>query len=158
MNNPVDDEVLAMAESGLTPGAIAEQTGLDLQKVYTILRNNGRAASAHRQTLESRIGAQKLDDLFRRYEAGEPVSKLIEEHELDYNRFYALLRRYDITPRRRRDDLQEARQARLDHAVRLYQDGALITAIELETGVAQPQLHKELRRRKVELRRGSSHD
>lgn len=90
-----------------------------------------------------------------------PVKAIAEKHGIKTATLYAILDRSGI-PRRTTTDAiaidaagtqANGRKAQLDDAVARYVRGEKIRTIVRETGVAQPTLHYELRRRNVQLRR-----
>lgn len=90
-----------------------------------------------------------------------PVKAIAEKHGIKTATLYAILQRTGQPKRTTPESVPvdpagisaAGRKAQLDDAVTRYQKGDKIRTIVRETGVAQPTLHYELRRRGIQMRR-----
>lgn len=149
-------EIIEMGNTGqMSAGAIAAEVNVSTQTVISVLREYGvPIGPAGRTKLTDRMEPQALEDLLERYTGSEePIRVLLEDFGLTHGQLYNILAQTG-TPRRRytREKIQ-GRKDQFMHAVEMYAEGHPLWKIKEETGVHQPQLHAELHRRGVPLRR-----
>jgi len=148
MQKVSEDEIMAMHGGGMTVSQIAAEVGMSSTRVYQVLVKLG--LTPNRPT--SRITPEMEQTIIERYIEGVPVPKIASEAQIDYAQIYKILRANEI-PTRRGPEGKSIMQERLDMAIEMYQKGTTIADIVNETGIYQPRLHLELRRRNVPLRR-----
>ncbi len=147
-------EMIDMHTAGQTPFAIAKEMEVSLSTVYRVLRAaelepNSAPGTGKIHTL----GPEDIEDIIERYHGDETVVSILADYGLHYNQFYEILRMVGLQPRRNVSTNRQARRDQLDHAIELYRDTNMtIAEITLETGVHQPTLHVEIRKRNVPLR------
>lgn len=140
------EEILAMHDQGFSPVAIAEEIDVSETYVRNVLQEEGIDTSRRITTL-----ALKAEAVVEAYQADKPVPDILAEFDITYARLYGILAEYDV-PLRKVAHAQ-ARNIQMDQAVKLYEDGIPLHKITEETGIHQPQIHAELHKRGVTLRR-----
>lgn len=154
----VDDrirEMIARAyqETTVQVREILHEFDITAPTLYRILDEFGiPRRGAGSQRLSNRLTDTEIEDILTRYAQKEPVIDICRLYRIDAVAFYGLLNDLGMSPRTHSKEYLQDRKAQLDNAVRMYEEGWVIWFIEMETGVAQYQLYKELRRRGVELR------
>ena len=128
---------------------IAEMMSVSETTIYRVLKDNNinpKRASTFMDTVDTEGIVGMYKDFF-------PLNKIAEKYSITLSQIYYILRTVGVPPRSKQNDALTDRQARLDTAIQMYEDGFFIQEIRDETGIAQPTLHEELRRRKVPFRR-----
>jgi len=141
------EEVITMTEEGAPASVIAEELGISLPYVYTILSTEGIPAipKPNDRSLSKRLTEEQLQKLVIAYASGDPMANMLDEYNLNYHQMYAILRKQEIPLRKVIDERKEARDAAVEAAVMLYEQGVSLWQIRSETGVSQPALMKALR-------------
>jgi hypothetical protein len=116
----------------------------------------GLSGSQNRQTVLTRLTPEQREDAVGRYLRGDPVAVIVIQYDLNYNSFYKLLKEMHVELRDRSPEAKTIRNARFDLAIKLYMKGMAVNQIEVETGVRQPQLHREIVLRGIPMRRPTS--
>jgi len=147
------EEIVEMVQAGAPPTAIAEELGLSKVYVYDLMNRAGVKPIAVKGSWIAELGDEVVAEIVNAYTKGEVVRTILDKYELSYTKMYTILRHMGIEAREVIDQKQQSRRERLDAAVNLYEEGAPIHLITADTGIGQPQLHNELRARKVTLRR-----
>jgi hypothetical protein len=81
------------------------------------------------------------------------LREIAEKYDISTTSVYSVLSQLGIQPRRINREYLTAKKSRHDTAVQYYIDGWEIWRIEVETGVSQAPLYKELHIRGIKLRR-----
>lgn len=131
---------------------IAEMMGVSETTIYRVLKKENVVAR-QASTLLDKVDTE---DIVSMYQDFYPLNAIAEKHSITLSQIYYVLRTVGVESRSKQNDALADRQARLDTAVQMYQDGFFIHEITGETGIAQPTLHQELRNRKVPFRRPRS--
>lgn len=151
------NEVLEMAQADppMTVPAIAQETGISVPTIYKMLSDAGVQPPQRVMTRTwDKLSAEQVKEFIERYLDNEPMLDLLDEFDINHNQMYAMLRANDVKPRLRNMERAKAQSASMEHALALYQETNLtVSEIVHETGVHQPQLHAEIRRREIPLRR-----
>ena len=143
------EEMIEMATAGMGVVNIAEEFNVSESTVRRTL-NKFQISPKRNHTL---FDAIDTDQLIEDYLSWVSIDVITQKHKIERSQMYYLLKKLDIKPRTKDQDWIEAQQMRLDHAIQLYRQGERISYITAETGIHQPQLHEELARRNVPLRR-----
>lgn len=149
-------EAANMFAADMTPDAIASELGISVPYMYKLLKQQGveLQAGGGRRSIVDDLDDEAKELIIRVYQTREvPLASVLSEFGMSYNQMYTLLRREGIDIREFVDNEKKTKKLRLDIAVKMYEDGAKIWHIEDETGIRQPEMHKELHKRGVELRR-----
>jgi hypothetical protein len=153
-------EVKEMYEAKMPILDIMNETGLTKAEVLEMLSEQGMIdVSDFGSPRMTRILDSFNDDQieeFKRdyYESWLPMRDIREKWGFSSNTvIYSMLNQLHLVPRSTSRDYIKAREAQMDHAIDLYQKGWILADIVIETGVDQPTLSKELRRRKIPGRR-----
>jgi len=145
----IGEEMIEMAAAGLSVSGIAEEFEVSESTVRRYLKSHSVSTRRTHTLLDNIDSKQLVED----YQSWVPINEIVKRHNIERSQLYYLLKKLDIEPRTKDDDWVDAQQMRVDHAVRLYQQGERISNITEETGIHQPQLHEELARRNIPLRR-----
>lgn len=145
----IGEEMIEMAAAGMSVASIAEEFEVSESTVRRYLKANQVSTKRTHTLLDTVDSGTLVED----YTSWMPINEIIRKHEIQRSQLYYILKKLDIEPRTKDQDWVEAQQMRLDHAVTLYKKGEKISSITEETGIHQPQLHEELARRHVPLRR-----
>lgn len=100
---------------------------------------------AHR--LEARLGADAVDEIVRRYTAGESARQLAREHEVAPSALLRLMRERKVVVRKRAVEWAETKEL-----ARLYEAGATMAELEERFGLSHGAVHRSLRRAGVSMR------
>jgi lambda repressor-like predicted transcriptional regulator len=148
-------EAANMYASDMPPSAIASELDISIPYLYKLLGEQGvELNGGTRESVVDSLPDEVKEEIIRVYQTREiSLSAMLAEYGLSYNQMYTLLRKENVEIRKFIADTEESRQKRMDLAVQMYLDGAKLWLIEDETGIHQPQLHAELHKRGVELRR-----
>lgn len=144
-------DILDMAEAGMNINNIADEVGVSRNYVYTLLRDKG--VGLVQEKLIDQLSAEEIDQFIEEYNSDVPLVEIRRRHGWAPNQLYALVAQTGLTPRKYKPERIEAKKQQMDHAIQMYIGGAPVWKIVEETGVHQPQLHQELHRRKIPLRR-----
>lgn len=142
-------QLLRMAELGGTISKIADELDISETTVRRTLTAYG-VKTRRQHTLKDEVD---MDTVIKQYQEWVEIDDIMEQHGLNHSQLYYLLRQHGITARTKDDAWREAQAMRMDHAVEMYEEGETLAQIKEETGIHQPQLHEELHRRKIPLRR-----
>lgn len=149
----VDDNLRAeienLIEMLIPVRQIAEECFVSTSTVYNVRRAMGIHGRIPGLTLADKLPA---DDIVQQYRNEVPIRKMCEEHGVSPTVIYAVLQKAGEPIRKYSSIYQEARKRRMDEAVEMYKAGMFVHEIVEASGVHQPVLHKELRRRGVPLR------
>jgi len=148
------EEIKQMVKGGMSVTAIAEEVGLTPGRISQIVNAMGLSDSVQRKSVLNRLTSEQVEEIVQMYQQGDPVAMIIVKYGLNYNAFYKLLSDEGVEYRQRGPEQKKIRDKRMDIAIGLYRQGLNLYQIEIETGIRQPQLHRELHRRGVPLRRG----
>ncbi len=148
-------EAANMHQEKLSPEDIAEELSISVPYLYKLLKEQGvELGKAGRRSAVDMLDEEDKQVIIANYQSREiPMSAVLGEYGLSYNQMYTLLRKEGVEIRRHIDGERESKILRLNTAVQMYEDGALLWLIEDETGIHQPELHRELHKRNVTLRR-----
>lgn len=149
---PIDDSIVkslfSLHEQQLTPYAIARELGISYSTVYKYLNDEGLTPN-----LKQSKGLEIEKDLLKEYYEGKPMLEITKKYKVSSTWVYNLLRRRKLEPRTIKNEYKEDRLKMINHALSLYQQTNLtVGAIVLETGISQPTIHKELRKRNMPFR------
>lgn len=147
------EEIRSMVEGGMSSAAIAEELGVSPGRVSQLLSAMGLSDSVKRKSSVTRLTEEDVQDAVAMYESGAPVAAIILKHGLNYNAFYKMLSTRGIEFRERSESGRETRKQRKDLAVKMYLKGISLAQIEIESGIRQPEIHRELHIRGIPLRR-----
>jgi uncharacterized protein YerC len=151
------EEIKQMLAGGMTVSAIADEVGVSIGYISRLLSAMGLSGSATRKTVLTRLTDEERADAVEMYLRGEPVAAIIIKYELNYNAFYRLITDQGVEMRERSPENRKIRNERLDLAMKLYQKGITLNQIEIETGIRQPEIHREVVRRGIPMRRAYAH-
>ncbi len=147
-------EVADMYDGGLAVKEIAAEVGVSVTYVYKLLEKQGVDATGVRGSFLDALDQEVIDEIVANYQSRTvPMSHLLEAHGLSYSNMYAILLSQGVSIRRHINKEEVTRKLRMETAVQMYIDGARLWLIKEETGIHQPQLHAELHKRNVKLRR-----
>jgi transposase len=152
----IRDEAVEMYSAGMSEEAIADELG----RAVSTVRGYLRAAGIKKGKPGPSSPLDMLDDiakdlLIEKYTTTDiPAAVLLREFGIGYMALYRLLKEKGIEPRNVSDAVQQAYQDRLDHAVKLYEQGVKVIAIRAETGISSRRMYEELAKREVPLRKG----
>lgn len=140
--------VLQMFDGRLPIKAICAELDVSDSQVRDVLKSHGRK-------LDSTPGpkARTADEasIIADYQQDVRVPEILAKHNIGYSRLYTILNAAKIPLRQAQ--ATEGREAALEQALKMYQEGQPLWKIQEETGVAQPRLHAELHARNIPLRR-----
>jgi len=145
----IGEEMIEMAAAGLSVASIADEFSVSESTVRRYLKSNSVSTKRTHTLLDNIDSTSLVED----YQSWLPINEITKKYSIQRSQLYYLLKKLDIEPRTKDDDWVEAQQMRLDHAITLYKKGERISQITEETGIHQPQLHEELARRHIPLRR-----
>lgn len=151
-------EAANMFAASMPSDDIAEELGISVPYLYKLLKAQDieLAASGGRRSIVEDLDDDVKEEIIRVYQTREvPLSVVLAQYGMSYNQMYTLLRREGVDIRKFIDHERTTKKHRMDIAVQMYEDGAKLWLIEDETGIRQPEMHKELHIRGVALRRGS---
>lgn len=149
-------EAANMYEADMTPDAIAAELGVSVPYMYKLLKEQGieLKGSGGRRSIVDDLDDEAKELIIRVYQTREvSLASVLAEFHLSYNQMYTLLRKEGVDVREFVDNERDTKKQRMDIAVKMYEDGARLWLIEDETGIRQPELHKELHIRGIVLRR-----
>lgn len=148
-------EAANMYAAEMPPEDIAEELEVSVPYLYRLLKAQGvELDGGGRKSIVESLSDGAKEVIIANYQSREvPMSAVLVEFGLSYNQLYTLLRKEGIDVRKFIDQERATKKLRMDTAVQMYEDGAKLWLIEDETGILQPELHRELHRRGVELRR-----
>jgi transposase len=146
------EEIKSMFVGGMSVSAIAEELEMTPARVSQLLTALGLSDSAKRRSSLSRLDDEQVAEAIQMYLDDRSVVEIILKFHLNYNSFYRLLREHGIEYRARSSEAKNDRAERMDLAIRMYIKGVPISQVEIETGIRQPMLHRELHLRGVPLR------
>lgn len=149
-------EAANMQAAGMPAEAIAAELGVSIPYLYKLYKQAGieLEPSGGRRSIVDDLDDEAKELIIRVYQTREvPLSSVLAEFGMSYNQMYTLLRREGVDIREFVDNERATRAMRMDIAVKMYEDGAKLWLIEDETGIRQPQLHNELHKRGITLRR-----
>lgn len=149
-------EAANMQAAGMPSEAIAAELGISVPYLYKLFKQEGieLEPSGGRRSIVDDLDDDAKELLIRVYQTREvPLSSVLAEFGMSYNQMYTLLRREGVDVREFIDNERETKKVRMDIAVKMYEEGARLWLIEDETGIHQPELHRELHKRGIELRR-----
>lgn len=147
-------EIVAAYNEGMNVAELAKEFEVSRPTVYRILSEQGVELRYRHMGAYEELGEERTAEFIKRYSDNEPIKKLLTEFGITHNQMYSLLDDNGIRPRTRQRQISKARSGALDHAVDLYENSNLTLAdILAETGVHQPQLHSEIHKRGIQLRR-----
>lgn len=146
------EELRAMVEGGMSVTAIAQELNVSTGYISKLIAQL-KLGKAMRRSALSRLSDEEREEAVKMYLDGAPVQAILHEFNLNYNAFYKLLSEENVEMRQRSESAKADRKLRMDHAVALYEEGLPLWQIERDTGLRQPQIHRELHLRGVPLRR-----
>ncbi len=147
------EEIREMVEGGMSVTAIAEELELSASHVSKLISALGLGDAKTRRTALSRLSPEDVQRIISLYLDNAPVGIICTDWGLSYNALYKLLGDNGVELRAHSVASTEVKNQRMDAAVRMYEAGARLYDIEEETGIRQPQLHRELHKRKIPLRK-----
>lgn len=153
--NELVSEIVAMYGGGFRPSEIAVEVGISVPYTYTLLQ---RAGITTDEVLHSRM-LGKLDDeqkgqlILDYQDYDQSVVSVLKKYDISHTQLYAFLCASGVSTRRYELGLLGVKDLRLDNAIQMYKDGYFVRVIVEETGIHQPQLHAELARREIPMRR-----
>jgi transposase len=149
------EEIIAMTKAGMRTQQIAAEVELASSTVYKIIAEAGLdPVKAYAPTSYRSLSDEEEDRLAERYYAMVPVVELLDDFGLTHTQLYLFLSEKGLEPRTRQKELRDARKLAIDHAVRLYVETNMTVAeIVNETGVHQPVISSEIRKRGIPQRR-----
>jgi AraC-like DNA-binding protein len=125
---------------------IGEELGVNRHRVLQLLERAGVPTRAHGLPID-------VDELVRRYEAGETATALAREHQIALNAILKRLHKAGFTVRR--GGRNEGKPSRLEDAAwlrrRYIEEDATITDIAREVGRGQTTVRAALLRHKIPL-------
>lgn len=144
------DEIIAMFDGGITQvTAIATELGLTPNKVRLALHQSGR--TPRRVTVLDVLGEEKIDGICADYAQGNlSTAEIIEKYAIDYNTFYKVLKYREVPLKKTLKE--EGGDDAMDMAITMYYDNYTLAEILQDTGIHQPRLHAEIRKRRLGLR------
>ena len=144
MDSYKEQEIVRMYQAGLSVVVIAAETEVSITTIRSVIKLHGLEKP-------EKPPAQGDDLVGIDYTTNMPVPELLQKHSITYQKLYTILDKLNI-PLRSHASIP-SRQAFLDQAVQMYQDGIPLWKIQDETGVHQPTLHAALHTRNIPLRR-----
>jgi AraC-like DNA-binding protein len=138
-----------MLEEGHGVGKIAEELEISESTVRRVMKKQNLSTRRDHTLLD----LVDTDALLEQYLRWDPIAKILSTHEITRPQLYYILRQTGTVARTKDVNWTEAQANRLAHAIQLYKDGWRISDITQETGIHQPQLHEELARLQIPLRR-----
>lgn len=154
----VEENVVGMAKAGFTAEQIhADFDFVPFSRIYRLAAaagirlagEEGEARGPQREHILKNLEAMKED-----YYAGMSLREFCEKWNVSRFSWYGALNSLGLDVRAYTETYKAAKEAQLEEAVSMYEGGAKIVDIYLETKVSQGKLYLELRRRGVPLRRG----
>ena len=156
--HPEDKIAIAQlyVEGGASVQDIADEWDVTKDTIYRVLRETGAIEKGTHSNMLDDWDETKLE-AFRHdyYNEMMPIRDLAKKYGLKTKQsVYFILDKLGLTPRTMKSEQLEGRKMAMDHAVKLYDTTNLpIRLIVEETGVHQPDLHRELHSRGITLRR-----
>ena len=149
------EEIIAMTNAGMKTQQIAAEVELAPSTVYKIISEAGLdPVKEYAPTSYRNLSEEEEKRLAERYYAMIPVVQLLDEFGLTHTQLYLFLAEKGLEPRTQQKEIRNARSLAIDHAVRLYQETSMTVAeIVNETGVHQPVISSEIRKRGIPQRR-----
>lgn len=154
MNAETELELVEMLKKGAPPAEVAAELDVSLSSVYRIARMYKVTIPGARRSVLDTMTEEDRNSAIKAYEDGTSASEIIGIYGLNYNAWYKLLRERGVELAVIQAENEELHSARMEHAIELYTKGVFLWKIVSETGIAQPQLHAELHKRGIKLRRG----
>lgn len=139
-------EIVELIKQGFSTIEISEECGWSRGTIRKIQRaaNVGRTA---------KIWSYPTDEIAQAYIDGDKVMDIQHKFEINPSTLYKILKAVGVPTRKYDPFIQEGREMQLDVACQMYEAGHPIYNIEIESGVSQVSLHKELRKRGIQFRR-----
>ncbi len=149
------EEIIAMTQAGMKTQQISAEVDLAPSTVYKIIAEAGLdPVKEYAPTSYRNLSDEEEERLAERYYAMVPVVELLDEFGLTHTQLYLFLAEKGFKPRTRQKEIRDARKLAIDHAVRLYVETTMtVSEIVLETGVHQPVISAEIRKRDIPQRR-----
>lgn len=148
------ETIYQLHQAGLLNSQIAREVGISPPTVAKYVAELGLVKNERR----TKMDAINEGEFVRAYFEEEwPVAEITNYFGISATEIYGYLRTINRNPRTKQKVHQVARNDALDHAIDLYTNQPQMTVAEIcaETGIQQPRLHEEIRRRKVPFRRPS---
>ena len=141
-------EICEMYRACMTGTAIAKEVGLDRNTIYAILRRHAVQVRAAGATMRDIDWERMAEDYLRKDEEGkyESIYTLCARYGISTEYMYAMFRKIGVQTRTEVDSVNIARTERLQAAVLMYQKGAKLKDIKVETGIDQSTLYTILAR------------
>lgn len=153
MDEQDEFDILNMYQQGVSVDTIADEFGYDKKTVYRLLRSKGVLKEKGRYSILDKFSEETLNEFTKDYITGMKMRDMCEKYDISSPSVYAVLSQLGIQPRTLNREYLTAKKSQMDQAVQFYIDGWELWRIEVETGVSQPSLHKQLHIRGVKLRR-----
>jgi hypothetical protein len=151
----MDDEIIKMYEGGLSVNDIAFEMGRPVQEIKKILQAVGVIQKQGRKSSTETLSEKQRKEIVKHYVDNTLTGiQIIAKYAITWNGLYKLLDEEGIPFREFKRNDRIAREMRMERAIEMYQGGARLWEITNETGIRQPQLHAELHKRDIPLRRG----
>ncbi|XPP26038.1 MAG: helix-turn-helix domain-containing protein [Leucobacter sp.] len=138
------------SELTLTPDGLREIAAIEGDATTPVAESPG--FKEHR--LGDRLGPDVVDEIVRRYEAGESARQLAQEHGVAPSALLRLMRERNMIVRKRVVEWAETKEL-----AQLYEAGATMVELEEQFGLSHGAVHRALRRAGVTMRpagRGAS--
>ena len=139
-------EIVEMLKQGFSTLEISEECGWSRGTIRKIRR------AANVETT-SKLWSYDTDGIAQAYIDGGKLRDIAVKFEIDVSMIYKVLQAVGVPIRKYDPFVQEGRKRQLDEACAMYEAGYLIHEIEIECGVSQVMLHKEVRVRGIPFRR-----
>jgi len=152
INDTATEEIIEMGITGqFTVGDIATEVGVSTSTVRNVLK--GAGIEILRIKAVDRVSEEVRDKLIEAYTQNQPVSYILNTHQISYNTFYEILaiRGVEVRIYEKRSS-PAAQRLREDAVLILYAQGEPIWFIQQETGLYQTQIHSILHKHNVPLR------
>lgn len=143
------EEIAEMLDEGLSVGTIAEELDISESTVRRVMKKQNLSTKRDHTLLD----LVDTDSLIEQYLKWDSISDILTRHKVTRPQLYYILQQTGTEARTKDVNWAEAQANRLAHAITLYKEGWVISEITAETGIHQPQLHEELARLQVPLRR-----
>lgn len=158
MDSVLEIQICDAYAKGAPVSEIANEFGFSKITIYKTLKKFGATLRplTERGSGNSRLDMwddETTDQFIRDYSDGIlKVNQILEKYDIGAPTLYTLLTILNIPSRKMSATLLEARDRRMDQAVKLYQEGHQIWTIEEETHICSTMLYRELYHRGVRLR------
>lgn len=146
--------ILDYFANGARPLDIAQTMNVRVAQVYSVLREQG-IATGHRGRpgVMDKFTSAEIEQLAQDYEETEkPVHEILREYGISYQQLYSILGVLALPTRNYSVAKIKSKKARIDRAIQMYLDDKTIDEIQLETGVGNSYLYRELRRRGMQTK------